>query len=195
MNVNIVSRLGECHNGHEALIKEERQMAEAKAESKYGKYFFEYDPSLFPTERRPVMARMEDSLCAGSNFYLVHWMMPTRPDSPFNTPMSGHPPHIHKAAELLFHIGTNPDDPMDLGAEVEMYMGKELERHTFTRTTVIYIPPNMIHAPWRPIKTVRPWIFIEVNQGLQHTEKLFPQVLPKEVRDRVDWSRWKEEGY
>jgi len=28
-----------------------------------------------------------------------------------------------------------------------------------------------------------------------HTEKLYPQVLPKEIRDKVDWSRWKEEGF
>lgn len=84
---------------------------------------------------------------------------------------------------------------MDLGAEVEMYMGKELERHVINKTTVIYIPPNFIHSPWRPIKTVRPWIFIEVNQGPQHTEKSFRQVLPKEVRDKIDWSRWKDEGY
>ena len=29
------------------------------AETKYGKYFIEYDPSRYPNERRPVMARME----------------------------------------------------------------------------------------------------------------------------------------
>ena len=95
----------------------------------------------------------------------------------------------YKAADLVRKI-------MDLGAEVEMYMGPELERHVFNQTVVIYIPPNFVHAPWRPLKTTRPWIFIEVNQGPSHTEKSFRQVLPKEVRERVDWStRWKDEGY
>jgi hypothetical protein len=166
------------------------------AESKYGKYFIEYDPTRWPMERRPVMARMEDGVAKGSHFYLVHWVMPGfGGEFPADDPYAGHPPHIHRDAELLFHIGTNPDDPMDLGAEVEMFMGPELERHVFNRTTVIWIPPNFIHSPWRPIKTVRPWIFIEVNQGPSHTEKSFRQLLPKASRERVDWSRWPDEGY
>ncbi|HUT67593.1 MAG TPA: hypothetical protein VMW86_03475 [Dehalococcoidales bacterium] len=165
------------------------------AAKKYSKYFIEYDPTWFPKERRPVMARMQDSIMKGSHFYLIHWVLPG-----FGSPMgvykyAGHPPHIHKDAELLFHIGSNPDDPMDLGAEVEMYMGPELERYTFNRTCCIYIPPNFIHAPWRPIKTERPWIFIEINQGPSHTEKSYRQVLPKEARERMDWSRWPDEGY
>jgi hypothetical protein len=176
-------------------------MAKTPEESKYGKYFIEYDPQRFPEERRPVMAHMEDSIMKGSFFYLVHWMlpgpMPVKPTAPGEPEriFIGHPPHIHKDPELLFHIGTNPDDPMDLGAEVEMCMGPEMEKHVFNRTTVIYIPPNFIHAPWRPIKTARPWIFIEVNQGLRHTEKSYRQLLPKEIREKVDWSMWKDEGY
>jgi hypothetical protein len=165
------------------------------AETKYGKYFINYDPKQFPDERRPVMARMQDSIMKGSHFYIVHWVFPDFAAPLGDYPYAGHPPHIHKDAELLFHIGTNPDDPMDLGAEVEMYMGPELERHVFNTTTVIYIPPNFIHAPWRPLKTERPWIFIEVNQGPSHTEKSYRQLLPKEARERIDWSRWPDEGY
>jgi hypothetical protein len=166
------------------------------AETKYGKYFIEYDPKRWPMERRPVMSRLEDSVIKGSHFYLIHWMMPDfTAGLDWDFPYAGHPPHIHRDAELLFHIGTNPDDPMDLGAEVEMYMGPELERHVFNRTCCIYIPPNFIHAPWKPLKTVRPWIFIEVNQGPSHTEKSFRQVLPKESRERMDWSMWPDEGY
>ncbi|MEM2547187.1 MAG: hypothetical protein QXM37_06110 [Candidatus Bathyarchaeia archaeon] len=161
------------------------------AETKYGKYFITYDPKQWPEERRPVIIRLEDKIVKGSNFYLVHWMFPgeTPPD------FVGHPPHIHKDAEILMHIGTDPNNPMDLGAEVEFYMGPELERHVITKTTAVYIPPNFIHGPWKPVKTVRPWIFIEVNQGPAHTEKLYPQVLPKNLRDKVNWSMWKEEGF
>ncbi len=166
------------------------------SESKYGKYFIEYDPTLWPNERRPVMARMEESVMPGSFFYLIHWVPPGFGDIFPKEPLTGHPPHIHKYAELLFHIGTNPDDPMDLGAEVEMYMGPELERHVFNRTTCIWIPPNFIHSPWKPVKIDRPWIFIEVNQGPEHTEKSYRQLLPKEVREKMDWKNmWHDEGY
>jgi hypothetical protein len=166
------------------------------SESKYGKYFIEYDPTRWPNERRPVMARMEDSVAEGSFFYLIHWVPKGFGDIFPKEPLTGHPPHIHKYAELLFHIGTNPDDPMDLGAEVEMYMGPELERHVFNRTTCIWIPPNFIHSPWKPIRIDRPWIFMEVNQGPEHTEKSYRQLLPKEVREKMDWkTMWLNEGY
>ncbi|MFC1949595.1 hypothetical protein ACFLW0_05430 [Chloroflexota bacterium] len=64
-------------------------------------------------ERRPVMARMEDSVVKGSHFYLVHWVMPGFAVPLGNHPYAGHPPHIHKDAELLFHIGTNPEISID----------------------------------------------------------------------------------
>lgn len=169
-------------------------------DTKYDKYFIEYDPERWPRRstgpggaaiRPPIISRLDNSIVKGSNFYVVVWFLPDSTPK-FDFPMSGHPPHIHKDAELLFHIGTNPDDPMDLGAEVELYMGKEMERHVITKSSVVYIPPNFIHAPWRPVKTERPWIFIEVNQGPKHTEKFYPQLLPREIRDKTDWSFWKD---
>jgi hypothetical protein len=165
-------------------------------ETKYGKYFINYDPkSMRVHPLGPRVARLDDTVADGCFFYSVHWVLPDG-KMPNYMPL-GHPPHIHKDPELLFHIGTNPDDPMDLGAEVEIFMGKELERHVITRSSVVYIPPNFIHCPWRPLKTSRPWLFIEVNQGPRHTEKLFPQILPKELRDQMDWEylKGKEEGY
>ena len=85
---------------------------------------------------------------------------------------------------------------MDLGAEVQVYLGPELEKHVITKTCVIYIPPNFIHCPWQPIKTWRPWIFIEVNQGPIHTEKSYRQLLPRDLREAVDFAKmFPDEGY
>ena len=164
---------------------------------KYDDYVIEYDPTRWPNERRPVMARMENGVATGSNFYLIHWVPPGFGDMFKGLgEYGGHPPHIHKDAELLFHIGNNPDDPMDLGAEVVMYLGPELEKHTITRTCCIWIPPNFIHSPWRPVRIDRPWIFIEINQGPNHTEKSYRQLLPREVREKMDWKNmWVDEGY
>ena len=160
------------------------------AETKYGKYFITYEGEQnFPAGK--IISRLDDTVVKGSFFYFLHWVMPN-PDFDFGI---GHPPHIHKDAELLFHIGTNPEDPTDLGAEVELFMGREMERHVITKSCVVFIPPNFIHCPWKPIKTYRPWIFLEVNQGPRHTEKGFHQLLPKEVRDKVDLSFFKDEGF
>ena len=184
------------------------------AQTKYGKYFINYEKEKL---RWPnISAHIDDAIAKGSHFYVVSWMFPTGsrhekelmswmraqdklPDlSPaiMNHPMYGHPPHIHKDAELLFHIGTNPDDPMDLGGEVVMYMGPELEKHVITKSCVIFIPPNFIHAPWKPVKTWRSWIFIEVNQGPSHTEKSYRQLLPRELREAVDYAKkFPDDGY
>jgi hypothetical protein len=161
------------------------------AETLYDKYILsEADPFA---RRAPGSTPiwLDGNLMKGSHFYWVVLM----PETPAPTMAVGHPPHIHKDAELLFHIGTNPEDPTDLGGEVEFFMGPEMERHIITKSCVVYIPPGFIHAPWRPLKTTRPWVFIEVNQGSVHTEKFYPQLLSKEQRDQIDWSRWQDEGY
>jgi hypothetical protein len=165
-------------------------------DTKYGKFFKTYTAS--PEEiaaRRTGIARIDRNVFEGCNFYWVHWNLPRPDGQPSGAFGVGHPPHIHKDAEILMLIGTNPDDPTDLGAEVELQMGLEREKHIITKSTVVYIPPNLIHCPYIIRKTYRPWIFVEVNQGPVHTEKLYPQILTDEERESVDWSRWKEEGY
>jgi hypothetical protein len=165
------------------------------AESKYGKYFTTYTATPKEIEMgRTGIARVDKNTFEGCNFYFVHWNLPKKPGQPSISGV-GHPPHIHKDAEILMLIGTNPDDPTDLGAEVELQMGSERESHVMTESTVVFIPPNLIHCPYIIRRTTRPWIFIEINQGPVHTEKLFPQILTEAERASVDWSKWKEEGY
>lgn len=161
------------------------------AETKYGKYFVTYDPEKWPPMRTPVVIRLEDSVVKGSNFYFVHWVLPgqaeMREDPAF---IVGHPPHTHKDHEILMFIGTDPNNPMELGAECELYMGPEMEKHVINKTSAVYVPANLIHCPFKVLKTVRPWILIQIHQGPAHTEELHPEVLPKEVRDKVDWNFW-----
>jgi hypothetical protein len=174
------------------------------AERKYDKYFISYERTQREMEQgiRPFMiCNLDDTVMKGCHFYSASWVFPNSFGQPNDSEpgkykwYAGHPPHIHKYAELLFHIGTNPDDPSDLGAEVVIYMGPELERHVFTQSTVVYIPPNFIHCPWSPIRTWRPWIFIEINQGLMHTEKRYWQVLPEEIVAKMDKSRFPDKGF
>ena len=167
-------------------------------ETKYGKCFIEYDPKRWPPMPKSVagkpdrtIVKIDNHIAEGCFYYMIHWITPS--EVPFTG--IGHPPHIHKEHELLIHIGTNPDDPMDLGAEVEMYMGEEMERHVFNRSTVIWIPGGLLHAPLRPLKCSRPYIVIQVNQDLDKTEKYNLDILPKEMRDKVDLSLVKDVGF
>ncbi len=166
---------------------------------KYAKYFIEYDPKEWPPppplakgekDTRPTIAQVDNHIAKGSFFYRIHWMLPGG-----EVKGLGHAPHIHKEAELLFHIGSNPEDPTDLGAEFEMHFGEEMERYTFNKSMCIFIPPMMVHCPWKPLKIYKPLIMIQVNQAVDKTEKFTLDILPKALRDQVDMSMIKDTGF
>ncbi len=174
------------------------------AERKYDKYFITYERTQREMEagiRQFMSAYIDGAIVQGSNQYSVFWVFPDTFGQPLDSEpgkykwWSGHPPHIHKEAELLFHIGTNPDNPSDLGAEVVLYMGPELERHLITQSNVVFIPPNFIHCPWTPVRTWRPWISIEVHQSPVATEKGFWQILPEEVVPNIDKNTFRDKGF
>ena len=164
-------------------------------ETKYGKYFTTYEAKPEEIEHgRTGIARLTPETFKESAWYWVHWNLPRPAGAPVFNPGVGHPPHMHKEPEILILIGTNPDDPTDLGAECELQMGMEREKHIITKSTLIYIPPLLVHCPWIIRRTDRPWVFVEVNQG-PHTEKLVPEILTEEEKKNVDWSKCKEEGF
>ncbi len=165
---------------------------------KYDKNFIEYDPKEWPNAMKMdgkgphrMITQIDDHIARGSFFYMIHWVVP------YGIPVAGigHPPHLHKEGEFLFHIGTDSDNPRDLGGEVEMYMGEEQERHVFNRTKAIWIPGGLIHSPLKTLKCTRPFIIIQVNQASKVTQKFRLDVLPKAMRDKVDMSMIKDEGF
>jgi len=165
-------------------------------EKKYSKYIYEYDgrnePPIPETIPFKMITVIDNDVLPGSDFYKVHWVLPH--DKPFLE--VGHPPHIHKDPELLFHIGSDPYNPQDLGAEIEMSLGPEMEKHVLTKSCVIFIPPNFIHSPWKVLRTWRPFIFIEVNQGSKHTEKGYHQLLtPGAIAAEPHLVHFVDEGY
>ncbi len=72
------------------------------------------------------------------------------------------PCHTHNFHEILAWLGGNPDDPDDFGAEVVFYLGGELEKHVFTRPTLVYLPPGLPHCPLEITRVDSPIIQIEV---------------------------------
>ncbi len=155
---------------------------------KYDSCFLRYEgEQKFPLGK--IVQRFSSSTVPASNFYFLHWIMPGI-DLTQEEFKVGHPPHAHEAPELLFHIGIDPANPTELGAEVEFCIGEELESHVFSKSTVIYIPAGVPHAPWRLRSIARPFLFLEVNQEQTHSNMWRADLLPKEERDKIDWSLW-----
>jgi hypothetical protein len=71
--------------------------------------------------------------------------------------------HSHSNAELLCFIGGNPLDITDLGAEIDMSLGAEHEKHLITKTSCVSIPPNLPHCPLNIRKVTKPIIFLEIS--------------------------------
>ena len=73
------------------------------------------------------------------------WYRPNR-EQILSTP--GHAvgkPHSHSYPEILGFYGSNPDDPYDLGGEIELVINGE--SHILTKSSMVFIPPNLPHCP------------------------------------------------
>ena len=53
--------------------------------------------------------------------------------------------HAHDFDEVIGFIGSDPENPEDLGAEVRFFLGGE--EATITRNCIIYVPRGTAHSP------------------------------------------------
>jgi hypothetical protein len=66
----------------------------------------------------------------------------------FTAPVCWETPHTHKYDEFLIFLGAQlPDLCSSFDAEIDFWMGEEMEKHTITSTTIIYIPKGIMHSP------------------------------------------------
>lgn len=81
----------------------------------------------------------------------------------------------------MLHIGTDPDNPYDLGAEIEFCMGEEMEKHLITTSCAVYLPAEFPHSPWVIKKVYRPFVVVTICQEETHTEKPRPDLISEEA--------------
>jgi hypothetical protein len=88
-------------------------------------------------------------------------------------------PHVHSYDEILLFVGMDPARPDYLGAEIEIAMGKEEEKHVFNTPTVIVAPGGFVHCPIITRKVEKPYAFSAICLNGEHDTKW----LGKEVKD------------
>jgi hypothetical protein len=71
--------------------------------------------------------------------------------------------HVHRADEVLVFVGTDPSCPGSLGADIEIDIGREHERHHVTEPSVIVMPGGVPHGPFVTHWVDRPFAFFSVN--------------------------------
>ncbi len=70
--------------------------------------------------------------------------------------------HAHEYDELLYFLGGNPLNFFDFGAEAEILLGEEEERHVVNTTTIIYVPKGLMHCPIYFHKVTKPVMFMHI---------------------------------
>ncbi len=139
------------------------EAARAKGDgTKYGKYIVLSQKSE-PNERGsiPIAATMGNTIPECDSMALIGRM-------PANGSMTGHESwERHDVPEYLVHLGNDPDDPMDLGADAEIYLGKGRwrEKYAFNRTTAVYLPAGLPHCPWHVTNIKRNMTFVNLLPG------------------------------
>lgn len=115
-----------------------------ETEGKYGKYILKEPVSSF-AQKHPELEGIESFVVSGKSwgFYDCHIGM-TAVDTPF---VMLDEVHTHPHEEFICFIGGDPLNPREFGAEVELCLGEEQEKHIITSTTVVYIPKEFPHCP------------------------------------------------
>ncbi|MBN1192007.1 MAG: hypothetical protein JXA46_19805 [Dehalococcoidales bacterium] len=80
-----------------------------------------------------------------------------------SAPIEFDKPHAHEFTEILCFIGDDPKDIRSLGAEVEICLGEEQEKHIIDTAAVVSIPAGLVHCPLTIKNVKRPIIFLEIS--------------------------------
>jgi len=76
--------------------------------------------------------------------------------------------HVHPVDEILVYMGMDPDNRDSLGAEIEIDIGKEHERHFIDKPSVIVFPAGTPHMPQVTRWVDRPFAFFAVSLSGKH---------------------------
>ncbi|MCX7912821.1 MAG: hypothetical protein N2506_07695, partial [Dehalococcoidales bacterium] len=97
---------------------------------------------------------------AGFDFVMLYESMKR---APYRICPEPDKPHAHPTTQVMMFLGTDPYRMEDLGAEFEICLGKELEKHSFTKSTAVLTPPFLPHWPGGVVRLERPIIMCDIH--------------------------------
>lgn len=143
-------------------------------ESQYRKYLITKPLRVFldsSANSRPVKGRtsptqtyMSKELVPGANVFVEWgWIYHMPEPNPWLRK------HLHPNDEVVIHIGSDPNNPEDLGAEIEAEMGDE--KLIIDKTSAWYVPKGVPHTPLTFKKIERPIIEMTIIIGGEYSSK------------------------
>jgi len=106
----------------------------------------------------PSMTYMSSVQVPGVKYYIeLGWVWGIPEPNPHT------PEHMHRFDEIILHLGMDGNNPEDLGAEIENYVGGQAL--TFNTTSAIFVPKWLRHGPLTWKKFRRPHIQMTITLG------------------------------
>jgi len=143
-------------------------------ESKYGKHIitdmkqnvkeasWSYRVPAVGKGRSGRVLWLDSEIFPGAFYLETVWQYPADAEYPKTTTER----HTHDFDEAVCFFGTNPDDPYDLCGEIELWL--EDEKHTITRSCIVYIPAGMKHCPLTINRVERAIFELTVGPGTMY---------------------------
>ena len=140
------------------------------AESKYGKYIV--SELKVPASKKNIAAEyakyatrilwLDDKVVEGAFHMNTAWYLKA-------AETLENAPHVHDSDEIIGFFGNSPEDPYDLGGEIELWL--EDEKHILTRTSMIFVPAGMKHNPLILRRVDRPIFHFTTVPGGQYVSR------------------------
>jgi hypothetical protein len=87
--------------------------------------------------------------------------------------------HAHPYGEVLMFSGLNYNNPKEFGAEVEITMGENGEKHVIDSPTFVILPAGFQHCPLVTKKADKPFGFLAISLSGDH------KMTQSEVKDKT----------
>ncbi|MFC2038529.1 hypothetical protein ACFLUG_02020 [Chloroflexota bacterium] len=97
---------------------------------------------------------LEDFVMEGAPSIILSWYWKA-------TEEEGTPSHTHDYDEVLGFIGSDPDNPHDLGGEVEIWLDDE--KYNVTESCFVLCPAGVHHCPLRVVSVNKPILFLAIS--------------------------------
>jgi len=105
---------------------------------------------------------LEDEIMEGAFSVICSWYWKA-------TEKEGTPSHVHDFDEVIGFFGSDPQNPNDLGGEVEFWM--EDEKYILKKSCLVFAPKGLRHCPLRVIRVDRPIFFLAVSTTSKYVKE------------------------
>lgn len=137
------------------------------ADTKYGQYIIDAPTTVEERQsrklKRVVLRENKPWSDSGDINFSINYRYVTEPF------IMAQEVHEHDHEQFLFFLGSNPEDVSDIGAEIEITLGEEAEKHVVNNATIVRIPKGLHHGPFTFKKVDKPVVFINVSLAPEYS--------------------------